>query len=79
MKHAKVVDYASRQLQVHEKNYPNHDLELAAVVFALRIWRHYLYVVHGDVYTDHSSHQYGFTQKKVSDKEGGWNSCRITT
>jgi len=43
MQERKVVAYASRQLKVHEKNYPTHDLELAAVVFVLKIWRHYLY------------------------------------
>jgi hypothetical protein len=43
MQHGKVVAYASRQLKTHEVNYPVHDLELAAVVFALRVWRHYLY------------------------------------
>ena len=43
MQEGKVVAYASRQLKPHEKNYPTHDLELAAVVFALKIWRHYLY------------------------------------
>ena len=44
---------ASRRLKVHEKNYPTHDLELAEVVFALKIWRHYLYGVHIDVFIDH--------------------------
>ena len=63
MQHGKVVAYASRQLKVHEKNYPAHDLELAAVVFALKIWRHYLYGVHVDVFTDHKSLQYIFTKK----------------
>ncbi|WMV46875.1 hypothetical protein MTR67_040260, partial [Solanum verrucosum] len=47
--------HASRQLKIHEKNYPTHDLELVAVVFALKIWRHYLYGVHVDVFTDHKS------------------------
>ncbi|WMV49693.1 hypothetical protein MTR67_043078, partial [Solanum verrucosum] len=46
-----------KQLKVHEKNYPTHDLELATVVFALKIWRHYLYGVHVDVFTDHKSLQ----------------------
>ena len=46
MQRGKVIAYASRQLNVHENNYPNHDLELAALVFALKIWRHYLYGVH---------------------------------
>ena len=57
----KVIAYASRQLKPHEKNYPTHDLELAAVVFSLKIWRHYLYGVHVDVFTDHKSLQYVFT------------------
>ena len=63
MQHGKVIAYASRQLTIHERNYPTHDLELAAVVFTLKIWRHYLYGVHVDMYTDHKSHQYVFTQK----------------
>ena len=49
--HGKLVAYASRQLKVHERNYPNHELELEAVVFALKIWRHNLYGVHVDVFT----------------------------
>ena len=43
MQHGKVIADASRQLRLHEKNYPTHDLELATVIFALKIWRHYLY------------------------------------
>ena len=66
MQHGKVIGYASRQLKVHEKNYPTHDLELAAVVFSLEIWRHYFYGVHVDVYTDHKSLQYEFTQKDLN-------------
>ena len=50
-----MISYASRQLKVHEKNYPTHDLELEAVVFALKLWRHYLYGMHVDVFTDHKS------------------------
>ncbi|WMV40957.1 hypothetical protein MTR67_034342, partial [Solanum verrucosum] len=50
MQKGKVITYASRQLKVHEKNYPIHDLELAAVVFALKIWWHYLYSVHCEVF-----------------------------
>uniref|UniRef100_A0A0V0HH59 Putative ovule protein n=1 Tax=Solanum chacoense TaxID=4108 RepID=A0A0V0HH59_SOLCH len=63
MQHGKVIAYASRQLKVHEKNYPTQDLELAVVVFALKIWRHCLYGVHVDVFTDHKSLQYVFSQK----------------
>ena len=51
MQRDKVISYASRQLKVHEKNYQTYDLELAALVFALKIWRHYLYGVHVDVFT----------------------------
>ncbi|WMV09595.1 hypothetical protein MTR67_002980 [Solanum verrucosum] len=61
MQRGKVITYASRQLKVPEKNYPTHDLELAEVVFALKIWRHYLYGVHVDVFTDHKSLQCVFT------------------
>ncbi|KAH0636581.1 hypothetical protein KY289_036496 [Solanum tuberosum] len=66
MQNDKVIAYASRQLKVHEKNYPTHDLELADVVFSLNIWRHYLYSVHVDVFTDHKSIQYVFTQKDIT-------------
>ena len=66
MQCGKVISYASRQLKVYERNYPTHDLELAAVVFALRIWRHCLYGVHVDIYTDHKSLQYVFSQKELN-------------
>nr|GFC88418.1 putative reverse transcriptase domain, aspartic peptidase domain protein [Tanacetum cinerariifolium] len=55
MQHGKVIAYALRQLKPYEVNYPTHDLELAAVVFALMIWRHYLYGESCDVFTDHKS------------------------
>nr|GFC10296.1 retrotransposon protein, putative, Ty3-gypsy subclass [Tanacetum cinerariifolium] len=55
MQHGKVISYASRQLKPYEANYPTHDLELAAVVFALKIWRHYLYGETCDIFTDHKS------------------------
>ena len=57
----KMIVYASRQLKVDEKNYPTHHLEFVAVVFVLKLWRHYLYGVHVDVFTDHKSLQYVFT------------------
>ena len=66
MKRDKVIAYASRQLKVHEKNYPTHDVEHAAVVFTLKIWRHYLYGVHIDVFTDHKSLQFVFAQKDLN-------------
>ena len=61
MQEKNVIAYASRQLKVHERNYPTHDLELAAVVFALKQWRHYLYGVKCEVYTHHHSLQLVFT------------------
>ena len=70
--HGKVIAYASRQLRPHEKNYPTHDLELAAVVFALKIWRHYLYGIHVDIYTDHKSLQYIFKQKDLNLRQRRW-------
>ena len=61
MQRDKVISYASIKIKVHEKNYPTYDLELAAVVFTVKIWSHYLYGVHVDVFTDHKSLQYAFT------------------
>ena len=63
MQRNKVIMYYSRHYKVHEKNYPTQDLELVAVVFALKISRHYLYGVHVDVFTDHKSLQYVLTRK----------------
>ena len=77
MQNDRVIAYASRQLKKHEENYPTQDLELAAVVFALKIWRHYLYGVHyGDItcriFTDHKSLQYIFTQKELNLRQRRW-------
>jgi hypothetical protein len=55
MQEGRVVSYSSRQLKIHERNYPTHDLESAAVVHASKTWRHYLYGQKCDVYTDHKS------------------------
>ena len=66
MQKEKVIAYTSRQLKPNEENYPTHDLELAAVVFALKIWRHYLYGEKYEVYTDHKSLKYIFTQKELN-------------
>nr|GFB21033.1 putative reverse transcriptase domain-containing protein [Tanacetum cinerariifolium] len=63
MQREKVIAYASRQLKKHEENYTTHDLELGAVVFALRLWRHYLYGTKCTLYTDHKSLQYIVDQK----------------
>ncbi|GMP59602.1 hypothetical protein CsSME_00022824 [Camellia sinensis var. sinensis] len=72
MQKVRVIGYASRQLRPHEKNYPTHDLELAAVVFALKIWHHYLYGVTCEVYTDHKSLKYFFTQKELNMRQRRW-------
>ena len=72
MKYAKVVAYASRQLKPHEQNYPTHDLELVVVVFALKIWRHYLYGEKYRIYTDHKSLKYLLTQKELNLRQWRW-------
>uniref|UniRef100_A0A2N9F3Y9 RNA-directed DNA polymerase n=1 Tax=Fagus sylvatica TaxID=28930 RepID=A0A2N9F3Y9_FAGSY len=72
MQHGRVVAYASRQLKNYEQNYPTHDLELAAVVFALKIWRHYLYGEKCEIYTDHKSLKYFFTQKELNMRQRRW-------
>jgi ribonuclease HI len=72
MQEGKVVAYLSRQLKVHEKNYPTHDLELAAVVHALKTWRHYLYGQKCDIYTDHKSLKYIFTQSELNKRQRRW-------
>jgi hypothetical protein len=72
MQEGKVVAYSSRQLKVHEKNYPTHDLELAAVVHALKTWRHYLYGQKCDIYTNHKSLKYIFTQSELNMRQRRW-------
>ena len=72
MQDGKVVAYASRQLKPHEQNYPTHDLELAVVVFALKIWKHYLYGEKCRVYTDHKSLKYLLTQKELNLRQRRW-------
>ena len=67
-----MLAYASRQLKPYEKNYPTHDLELAVVVFALKIWRHYLYGVTFKIYTYHQSLKYIFTQKELNLRQRHW-------
>ncbi|XP_028079586.1 uncharacterized protein LOC114281331 [Camellia sinensis] len=71
-KNGKVVVYASRQLKPHKKNHPTHDLELAAVVFALKIWHQYLYGATCEVYTDHNRLKYFFTQKELNMRQRRW-------
>ncbi|KAI3775941.1 hypothetical protein L1987_45701 [Smallanthus sonchifolius] len=72
MQRGKVIAYASRQLKIHEVNYPTHDLELAAVVFMLKIWRHYLYGVKCTIYSDHKSLKYFFEQKELNMRQRRW-------
>ncbi|XP_024312059.1 LOW QUALITY PROTEIN: uncharacterized protein LOC100823542 [Brachypodium distachyon] len=72
MQEGKVVAYASRQLKPHEMNYPTHDMELAAVVHALKIWRHYLIGNHCDIFTDHKSLKYIFTQNELNLRQRRW-------
>jgi ribonuclease HI len=72
MQEGKVVAYASRQLRPHEQNYPTHDLELAAVVHALKIWRHYLIGNKCEIYTDHKSLKYIFTQTDLNLRQRRW-------
>ncbi|GJV41953.1 putative reverse transcriptase domain-containing protein [Tanacetum coccineum] len=72
MQNEKVIAYASRQLKIHEKNYTTHDFELGAVVFALKLWRHYLYETKCTVYTDYKSIQHIFDQKELNMRQIRW-------
>jgi hypothetical protein len=72
MQDNRVIAYASRALRPHEKNYPTHDLELAAVVHALKLWRHYLMGAHCNIYTDHKSLKYIFTQADLNMRQRRW-------
>ncbi|GKD77786.1 putative reverse transcriptase domain-containing protein [Tanacetum coccineum] len=72
MQNEKVIAYASRKLKIHEKNYTIHDLELGAVVFALTIWRHYLYETKCTVFTDHKSLQHILNQKELNMRQCRW-------
>ncbi|GJV13105.1 putative reverse transcriptase domain-containing protein, partial [Tanacetum coccineum] len=72
MQREKVIAYASRQLKIHEKNYTTHDLELGAVVFALKIWRHYLYRTKCTVFTEHKSLQHILDQKELNMRQRRW-------
>ncbi|GKD32435.1 putative reverse transcriptase domain-containing protein, partial [Tanacetum coccineum] len=72
MQREKVIAYASRQLKVHKKNYTTHDLELGSVVFALKLWRHYLYGTKCTVFTDHKSLQHILDQKELNMRQRRW-------
>ncbi|GKA24370.1 putative reverse transcriptase domain-containing protein [Tanacetum coccineum] len=68
----KVIAYASRQLKIHDKNYTTHDLELGAIVFVLKTWRHYLYEIKSVIYTDHKILQHIFDQKELNMHQRRW-------
>nr|GFC03584.1 retrotransposon protein, putative, Ty3-gypsy subclass [Tanacetum cinerariifolium] len=72
MQREKVISYASRQLKIHEKNYTTHDLELGVVVFALKIWRHYLYGTKCTLFTNHKSLQHILDQKELNMRQRRW-------
>ncbi|GJU40200.1 putative reverse transcriptase domain-containing protein [Tanacetum coccineum] len=72
MQNKKVIAYASRQLKIHEKNYTTYDLELGVVVFALKIWRHYLYGTKCTVFTNHKSLQHILDQKELNMRQHRW-------
>jgi hypothetical protein len=72
MQEGQIVCYASRQPRKHEENYPTHDLELAAVVHALKIWRHYLIGHRCEIYSDHKSLKYIFTQNDLNLRQHRW-------
>ena len=72
MQEGRVIAYVSRQLRRHEENYPIHDLEIAAVVHALKIWRHYLLGKTCNIYTDHKSLKYIFTQAELNMRQKRW-------
>nr|GFC74612.1 putative reverse transcriptase domain-containing protein [Tanacetum cinerariifolium] len=72
MQREKVIAYASRQLKVHERNYTTHDLELGSVVFALKIWRHYLHETRCIVFIDHKILQHILNQKDLNMRQRHW-------
>jgi hypothetical protein len=72
MQEGHVIAYASRQLRKHELNYPTHDLELVVVVHALKVWRHYVMGTKCQVYTDHKSLKYIFTQNDLNLRQHRW-------
>ena len=72
MQNGRVVAYAPRQLKPHELNYRTHDLELAVVIFALKIWRHYLYNARCDINMDRKSFKYIFTYKDLNLRQRRW-------
>ena len=72
MQSGRVIAYGSQQLKNHERNYPTHDMELVAVVFALKIWHHYLYGELFEVFSYHKSLKYIFTQRDLNMRQRRW-------
>ena len=72
MQNGQVITYASRQLKVHEVNYPTHNMELTAIIFSLKIWRHYFYGTSVNVLSDHKSLKYIFTQRELNMRQSRW-------
>lgn len=72
MQNGKVIAYVGHQLKTHEANYETHDLELLAVVFALKIWRHHLLGTKFELFTDHKSLRYIFSQKDLNQRQFRW-------
>src|SRR3954470_13694708 len=72
MQDRKVIAYGSRQLCAHEDKYPTHDLELPAVIYALKLWRQYLVSNHCEIYTDHQILKYLFTQPDLNLRQQRW-------
>jgi hypothetical protein len=72
MQDNRVIAYASRALQTHEQNYPTRDLELAAIIHALKLWRHHLMGTKCNIYTDHKSLKYIFTQADLNMRQRCW-------
>src|SRR4051812_36645602 len=72
MQERRVIAYGSRQLHSHEENFPTHDLELAAVIYALKLWRHYLIGNRCKIYIDHQSLKYLFTQPDLNLRQQRW-------
>ena len=72
MQRGQVVAYASRKLRIHERDYPTHDLELVAIVFTLKLWRHYLYGSKFEVFSDHKSLRYLFDQRELNMRQRRW-------
>lgn len=72
MQGGQVMAYASCQLKTHEQNYPTHDLELETIVFTLKVWRHYLYKVCFEMFSDHKSLKYLFDQEKLNMRQKRW-------